>query len=84
MEKYRKKPIVIEAVQFKGDVGAAEIVALDVGCARSDDGTHDVLKITTLEGVMTAEPGDWIIRGVKGELYPCKDEIFKMSYEPAF
>ncbi len=38
--------------------------------------------IITLEGVMTAEPGDWIITGVRGEQYPCKDEIFRMTYEP--
>ena len=40
------------------------------------------LDIPTLEGVMTASPGDWIIRGVKGELYPCKPDIFDATYEP--
>lgn len=39
--------------------------------------------INTLEGTMTAEPGDWIITGVKGERYPCKDDIFRATYEPA-
>jgi hypothetical protein len=45
----------------------------------SDDGS---LNIVTLEGVMRADPGDWIIRGVKGELYPCKPDIFAATYEP--
>lgn len=78
--KYRKKPVVIEAVQFLGDVGLPEIVALDVGCGREDE--SDVLYIETLQGVMTARSGDWIIRGVKGELYPCKPDIFEATYEP--
>ncbi|MCR2628074.1 hypothetical protein NSP54_24115, partial [Salmonella enterica] len=43
---------------------------------------RDGLKIYTLEGKMLASPGDWIIRGVKGEMYPCKDEIFRLTYEP--
>ena len=44
--------------------------------------TEAPLDIPTLEGVMHANPGDWIIRGVKGELYPCKPDIFEASYEP--
>lgn len=43
--------------------------------------TQIKVDINTLEGVMVAQPGDWIIRGIKGELYPCKDEIFKATYE---
>lgn len=43
----------------------------------------DLLFIGTLEGAMRADPGDWIIRGVKGELYPCKPDIFEATYEPA-
>jgi len=66
--KYRKKPVVIDAVQwFK-------------------DGDHpavtDIGLIGTLEGVMQVTPGDYIITGVKGEHYPCKPDIFEMTYEP--
>jgi hypothetical protein len=53
------------------------------GCndwAAEQNGT---VTITTLEGVMRADPGDWIIRGVKGEFYPCKPDIFEATYEPA-
>ena len=45
------------------------------------EGVNETIKIRTLEGVMTAQQGDWIIKGVKGEIYPCKDEIFKATYE---
>jgi hypothetical protein len=81
MTLFRKKPVVIEAVQFTGDVGAPEIVALDVGCSHDAVLGVDVLLIHTLEGVHQANPGDWVIRGVKGELYPCKPDIFEMTYE---
>jgi hypothetical protein len=81
--KFRKKPVVIDAVQFTGDVGAPEITALDLGCQHDPDKGYDILTIDTLEGCMRAEPGDWIIRGVKGELYPCKPDIFAATYEPA-
>lgn len=78
MPKFRKKPVVIEAVQYDGTfpldfLGDAEHVqALGVG---------DGIEIHTLEGVMTASVGDWIIRGVQGELYPCKPDIFEATYE---
>lgn len=81
MAKYRKKPVVIEAVQFMGDVGVEEIAALDAGCAHDEVLGCDVLHINTLEGMMLAQPGDWIITGVKGEIYPCKPDIFALSYE---
>jgi len=60
MQKFRKRPVVIEATQ-----------------------TTTRVEIETLEGTMVAEPGDWIITGVKGERYPCKPDIFEMTYEPA-
>ena len=50
---------------------------------RGDDRDYAVWDIKTLEGTMTAEPGDWIIKGVQGELYPCKPDIFRATYEPA-
>lgn len=82
MAKYRKKPVVIEAVQFvageQDHAFAADVVA---GIVRyPEDGT---MLIRTLEGVMVAQPGDWIIRGVNGELYPCKPDIFAKTYEDA-
>lgn len=90
MARYRKKPVVIEAVRWTADGfdggppawmpeiaqgGGPEVPA---GCI-SRFGDH--LFIGTLEGTHTAQPGDWIIRGVKGELYPCKPDIFAATYE---
>lgn len=80
MSKFRKKPVVIEAVQFRAGEQDGEFAA-DVVAGRvryPEDGT---MLIETLEGVMCAQPGDWIIRGVKGELYPCKPDIFAATYE---
>ena len=81
MAKYRKKPVVIEAVFYGGEE--------DYNFLRSFVGNAHPLHqmgdgrvgITTLEGVMAASPGDWIIRGVKGEFYPCKPDIFAATYE---
>lgn len=78
--KFRKKPVVIEAVQFDGTL--ASIALLHIPACSQDLGS-DTLQIETLEGVMTAQPGDWIIQGVKGEHYPCKPDIFAATYEPA-
>lgn len=81
MARYRKKPVV-EAVQFFSGEQPHEL-AIDVIAERiryPEDGTA---LINTLEGTMTANSGDWIIRGVKGELYPCKPDIFAATYEPA-
>lgn len=87
--KYTKKPVTIEAVQFDGSSsGIGEIKAWIAtgahqrGQIRTQDSGR-VLEIETLEGVMTAQPGDWIIKGVKGEFYPCKPDIFAATYEPA-
>lgn len=85
---FRKKPVVIEAVQFVGHNSAA-IAAFTDGAARysstrcGDVETNCCLIIPTLEGDHKASVGDWIIKGVNGEMYPCKDEIFRMTYEPA-
>jgi hypothetical protein len=76
--KFRKKPVVIEAVRFTGANGSD--IAAFMQCAfpyYADGG----LMIGTLEGAMKASPGDWIIKGVKGEFYPCKPEIFAATYE---
>jgi hypothetical protein len=81
--KYRKKPVVIEAMQWKGRVNCDEAHDF-IGLPRCSDGelNHDRLHIPTLEGTMTARPGDWIIKGVQGEFYPCKPDIFEATYEP--
>lgn len=89
MSKFRKKPVEIEAVQWTGD-NLKEVIAFtgrhtssaewswsffeEVVCANG-------LKIFTLEGPLKASVGDWIIKGVKGEFYPCKPDIFEATYE---
>ena len=85
--KYRKKPVVIEAVQFSGE-NRREVLSF-VYPNLSEDALSgaEIMRlpvvIQTLEGDMTASPGDWIIKGVKGEFYPCKPDIFAASYDPA-
>ena len=76
--KYRKKPIVIDADQWlPRSEKCRELASLVPGFV-----VHgDKLLIPTLEGTMSADDGDWIIRGVKGEYYPCKPEIFNLTYE---
>lgn len=94
MAKYRKKPVVVEATQwFKhGDhlaVWPADIRAhpsiphsdhMEGGTCKAAYDAHGDIK--TLEGWHLVCPGDWIIRGVKGEFYPCKPDIFEQTYEP--
>ena len=86
--KYRKKPIVIEAFQWVGDDRPGWFhEAVEEGNIRFGDDSWDpgygrYMEISTPEGTMTARPGDWIIKGVEGELYPCKDSIFQKTYEP--
>lgn len=81
--QYRKKPVVIEAVQLRGD-NADEVLAFirKTGAPFGMTGDYEC-DIRTLEGVMHANKGDWIIQGVQGEFYPCKPEIFDATYEPA-
>jgi hypothetical protein len=83
--RYRKKPVVIDAHQWDGNSDAlhAWLDALGVENGSGLYGKGDNLCIGTLEGTMTASPGDWIIRGVQGEFYPCKPDIFSATYEPA-
>ena len=80
MPKYRKKPVVIEAVQFNGR-NSADIHEFCGDKVREPVG-KDYLEIETLEGIHIASPGDYIIKGIKGEFYPCKPDIFEMTYEP--
>ncbi len=89
MGLYRKLPVTIEAFQWTGDADQTEdpqwfTSALGMQVEILNKGTPQLqLQISTLEGPMTAIHGDWIIKGVKGELYPCKPDIFEMTYEPA-
>lgn len=80
MPKFRKKPVVIEARQLERGLDRALVVDLGDWCEGfvMDDGT---IHIETLEGMMIASVGDWIIKGVKGEFYPCKPAIFDLTYE---
>ena len=77
MAKYKKKPVVIEAVQYTKHNKDKLIEFLGL----SKEYNLDVLIIKTLEGDMKASYGDYIIKGVKGEFYPCKPDIFKETYE---
>ena len=92
--KFRKKPVVIDAWRWDFKPGGMkdpdwirdalskwpEIGGIAFEPEHSDGPR---IAIATLEGVMASLPGDWIIRGVKGELYSCKPDIFEMTYEPA-
>lgn len=79
MPKFRKKPVVIEALQFTGD--NAEEIGYFAGLNAQLAGRESRLEIKTKEGVMIANPGDYIIKGVQGEFYPCKPDIFEQTYE---
>ena len=84
--KYRKKPVVIEAIQFIDTPERLEELSkfIDNQPLRVDykNPNKPVLKLQTLEGEHIASVGDYIIKGVKGEFYPCKPDIFEMTYEP--
>jgi hypothetical protein len=83
--KYRKKPVVIDAVQVPDPDN--DVAAWEAMCAFLSEGCDDWgalsnrVEIGTLEGTMTAGIGDWIIRGIKGEYYPCKPDIFAATYD---
>ena len=91
-EKFIKKPVVIEAMPFDGSWESAKPIldwivennAFDLSGPTWFDRADGELRIHTLEGTLSASAGDWIIRGIKGEFYPCKPDIFKETYEPAF
>ena len=91
MAKFRKKPVVIEAVQYPCEHAALRRCDCDADQSKYQDGPappaacancgHEFIE--TLEGCMRVSPGDWIITGVNGEHYPCKPDIFEATYEPA-
>lgn len=74
--RFRKKPVEIEAIQWSG-LNRNEMTAF-MGRCKTVDGR---IRIVTLEGTIYADVGDWIIKGVKGEFYPCKPDIFEATYE---
>lgn len=84
MPMFRKKPVVIEAVQWTGD---RELMNDFMGVTDSvETANHGFIEmkelyIKTLEGIHKANLNDWVIRGVKGEFYPCKPDIFEQTYE---
>ena len=77
IKKYRKKPVVIEAIQWIGN----NLSEIDNFIGRTVDNKETTLVIHTLEGDMEASIGDYIIKGVNGESYPCKPDIFDKTYE---
>lgn len=80
--RYRKKPVEVEAVQWDGShERQARIVTWSQGAVSGWFDEVYYLAIETLEGTMRAEVGDWIIRGVAGEFYPCKPDVFEATYE---
>lgn len=84
MAKYRKRAVVIEAVRYDGDAGTLNsFIGESYGAAwyYASDASGDAI-IPTLEGKMRASVGDWVVKGVEGEFYPCKDSIFRKTYEP--
>ena len=92
-QKFRKKPVVIEAVQWTGNINRIEVetfVGKGLKSELESETAYEAgqgppyfsLIIETLEGDHKAMPKDWIIKGVKGEFYPCKPDIFEATYEP--
>lgn len=92
MPQFRKKPVVIEAIQWSGNVNRQEVcdfvgkdlkteVYSETAYLAGQGAPSFSLIIETLEGDMTANPNDWIIKGVSGEFYPCKPDIFEKTYE---
>lgn len=83
--KYRKKPVVIEAIQWDETMPTLQkLRSIGMSVASYSHRMSEVwsLRITTLEGTMNVSKGDWIIKGVKGEFYPCKPDVFEATYEP--
>ena len=83
IKKYRKKPVVIEAIQYHmAETNKAEIMKF-IGSAEYSENMFDDdgIQIKTLEGTMQVSPADFVIKGVQGEFYPCKPDIFELTYE---
>ncbi len=82
--KYRKKPVVIEAYQWLNQDDGEIFVWLNEGNAHwgRAGSDNEGMYISTLEGRMYCAKGDWLIKGIKNEFYPCKPDIFEATYEP--
>lgn len=90
VQKFIKKPLYVQAIQLSDSADVLDEIYKFLGIfgrgnfTETGNGIDPVdgkFKISTLEGVMIANIGDWIIKGVKGEFYPCKDDVFKMTYD---
>jgi hypothetical protein len=85
MARYRKKPVEVDAIRYEGN-NPEGVFAWARSLGVDDDAmfhsSSTGLVIRTLEGSMRADAGDWVIRGVAGEFYPCKPDIFAATYEP--
>jgi hypothetical protein len=87
IRKFKKKPLVIEAIRYQGDWPQINHDLKEWGLTKWHYGHYDmqaekhVLVIETLEGEMEVDVGDYIIKGIKGEFYPCKPDIFEASYD---
>lgn len=79
--RVRKRPVIVETMQYTGKNGR-DIRRWMVGSARSYRAAEP-FRIATLEGEMTVSPGDWVIKGIQGEFYPCKPDIFQATYDQA-
>jgi len=89
MALFRKKPVVIEARQYLNDASGYELLhwineGQFTAGRRFAEWVNGTLVVPTLEGEHIASEGDWIIKGVAGEFYPCKPDIFSATYEEAF
>lgn len=80
--QFRKKPVVIDAYRHDLILSIPDWLAEANKDNRVVFLSDNTIAIPTLEGTMRADVGDWIIRGIKGELYPCKDDIFRATYDP--
>lgn len=80
VQKYRKKPVVIEAIEWNG-ANADLVLDFVCGSDRKIERVGDRISIETLEGTMYADIGDYIIKGISGEFYLCKPQIFLKTYE---
>lgn len=85
IQRFVKRPVIIEAMQVTDTHSAREACEWinRNGGSAGEWVTSPNVYIETLEGTMTAREGDWVIKGVKGEFYPCKPDIFEATYEPA-
>ena len=81
--KFRKKPIIIEAIRWSGknEIDIVKLINRRVYFSFRFIANKQIIVIKTLEGRMTANIGDWIIEGINGEIYPCKNYIFEKTYE---